>query len=278
MSIGNILLQASSDNTHPERGAAAWALGLAEHFDAKLTALVYQFDVVMPRSDYGGQTSDLSSAELEDRNRGALDCAARLRTAAQARELNADVITDRSFAYGIPEIAADRARLHDIVVSGINHQGLLSERSLAEHLLFETGRPLVVVPEAYNAPFKCDRVVVGWDWGRAAARALGDAMPLLRQASEVRIVSFEDEKQFDTSVDRADLLAALDDRGLSADFEIESRAGKPIGEALCTAALERNADLLVMGGYGHSRLRQFVLGGATRATLDGPGLPTLLSH
>lgn len=278
MSIGNILLHASSENTHPERGAAAWAMGLAGHFDAKLTALVYQLDVVMPRSAYRGQFVDQSTAEQDNRNHSAINCAARLQAAVKERKLDAEIITERSFAYGIPEIAADRARLHDIVVSGINHEGLLTERSVAEHMLFEAGRPVVVVPEDYQAPFECERIVVAWDWGRAAARALGDAMPLLRKASEVQIVSFADEKQFDTSLDRKDLLAALQSRGVAADFEIASRGAKPVGEALCAAALDRGADLLVMGGYGHFRLRQFVLGGATRATLDGPGLPTLLSH
>ena len=278
MSIGNVLLHASAENTDPDRGAAAWALGLAAHFQAQLTALVYQLDVVMPHSAYGRQIVSDSGAELQGRNHDAVECAARLRTAAEQRNVNAEVITERSFAYGVPEIAADRARLHDLVVSGTDHTGLLSERSVAEHLLFESARPIVVVPGEFDAPFKCERVVVAWDWGKTAARALGDAMPLLRQASDVRIVRFRDDKQFDTSLDESELIQALAQRGVTARLESAERRGKPIGEALCTAALERNADLLVMGGYGHSRLRQFVLGGATRATLDEPGLPTLLSH
>jgi nucleotide-binding universal stress UspA family protein len=278
MSIRNVLLHASAENTDTEKGAAAWALGLAGSFQAKLTALVYQLDVVMPRSAYGRQIVADSRTELENRNREAIACAERLRSAARQKELDADIITDRSFAYGVPEIVADRARLHDIVVSGVEHTGILNERSIAEHLIFEAGRPVVVVPGDYEAPFRCESIVVAWDWGRTAARALGDAMPLLRRAEEVRILSFRDEKQFDTSLGEEDLLKALEKRGVSARFENAERGGKPIGEAMSTAALDLGADLLVMGGYGHSRLRQFVLGGATRATLDGPGLPTLLSH
>lgn len=278
MTIGNLLLHASAENIDPGRGPAAWALGLAAEAGAQLTALVFELDVVMPRSAYGRQIVADSRAAVEARNRDAAERAARLRAAAEKAGVDARVVTDRSFAYGVPEIVADHSRLHDLVVSGVDQTGLLSERSIAEHLLFEAGRPVVVVPNDHPAAFRCDRITVAWDWGRAAARALGDAMPLLRRAGEVTVVVFQDEKQFDTSLGEEQLLAALERRGVRARFAPAERGGKPIGEALCAFALDRGSDLLVMGGYGHSRLRQFVLGGATRAVLDGPGLPTLLSH
>ena len=196
MNIGNVLLHASAEKTDHQRGAAAWALGVAEQFGAALTALVYPLDVVVPRSANDRQSADNSRVEVENGNR---DAAERLRSVARQRNIEAEIIAERSFAYGIPEIVADRARLHDLVVTGIDHTGLLSERSVTEHLLFESGRPVVIVPESYEPPFSCLQVAVAWDWGRAAARALGDAIPLLRSATEVRIVSFTDEKQFDTS-------------------------------------------------------------------------------
>lgn len=275
MTIRNVLLHASAENVVPDRGAAAWAIGIAARFDAHLTALVHQLDVVLPRSAHGGEIETDSAADNES---APATRAAQLEAAAARADIRAEVITRRSFAYGIPEIAAERARLHDLVVSGVDQTGLLSERSVAEHLLFEAGRPLVVVPQDHATPFKCERIVIAWDWSRAAARALGDAMPLLRAASDVRILTFGDDKQFDTSLDEDVFIDSLRHRGVSGRFEVATRGGRPVGQALCEEALERDADLLVMGGYGHSRLRQFILGGATRATLDGPGLPTLLSH
>ena len=278
MNIGNILLHSAAENTDPDSGAAAWAVGAAGQFGARLTALVYQLDVVMPRSARGAQTAAESRADPDGRARGTREAAASLQNVAQRAGVEIDIVADRSYAYGVPEIVAGRARLHDLVVSGVDQTGLLSERSIAEHLLFEAGRPLVIVPAKFTTPFQCERLVVAWDWSRAAARALGDAMPLLRSATDVRIVSFGDEKEFDTTLREDDLLEALRRRRVTARFECLERGDKPIGEALCAAALDRGADLLVMGGYGHSRLRQFVLGGATRAMLDGPGLPTLLSQ
>lgn len=276
--IQNLLLHVSAEKMEPGRGAAAWALGLAADAGAHLTALLFELDVVVPRSAYGQQIAADSRAALEARNRDASQRAAQLQATATERGVEADVITDRSFAYGVPEIVAGHARLHDLVVSGVDHEGLLSERSVAEHLIFESGRPVVVVPSEHDAPFRCERVVVAWDWGRAAARALGDAMPLVRKAREVSIVTFDDDKSFDGVLDEEQLLIALARRGVSARMASAKRGARPIGEALSAFALDQGADLLVMGGYGHSRLRQFILGSATRPMLDRPSLPTLLSH
>jgi nucleotide-binding universal stress UspA family protein len=189
------------------------------------------------------------------------------------------IVTERSFAYGLPEVLADHARLHDLVVSGSEPGGLLSVRALAEHLVFDSGRPAVVVPRAWHGPFRCDRVVVAWDNTRPAARALGDALPLLRSARAVTLVMAGGEKAIDTSLGELDLVAALARRGVSgAAVQRIDQAGGSIGETLAAWARAQDADLLVAGAFGHSRLRQLVLGGVTRSLLDAPRLPVLLSH
>lgn len=113
---------------------------------------------------------------------------------------------------------------------------------------------------------------------KAAARALHDSLPFLRLADEVLVVAVGGEKRFQTNSDPATIEAALARKGLNARFEQIDLGERTIGQALQEHALNYGADLLVMGAFGHSRLREFILGGATREVLDDPRLAVLLSH
>lgn len=278
MTIQSILLHAASESCEPRCGPSAFALQLAQAFEARVTALVYELDVVLPRSAYGRRITAEARADVAERNADARDRAALLRDAAAGMQVKAEVLTERSFAYTIPEVVADRARLHDLTVAGVDARGLLSEHMIADYVLFQSGRPLVLVPADHAAPFSCDKVVVAWDYSRTAARALADAMPILRRAGEVTIVAFGDDKEMESSLTREDVLAALEHRGVQARYEQAERGDRDISAAINAFAAGGAADLLVMGGYGHSRFREFVLGGATRGVLEAPALPTLLSH
>ena len=92
------------------------------------------------------------------------------------------------------------------------------------------------------------------------------------------MVAFGDDKEMDSSLTRDDVLTALEHRGIQARYEQAERGDLDIAAAINAFAASAEADLLVMGGYGHSRFREFVLGGATRVVLQAPALPTLLSH
>lgn len=278
MSINTILLHAAAEVCEPNCGPSAYALGLAKEFRAHLTAQVFELNVAMPRSAYGRQIVAETRAAVAERNVDALERAQRLRKAAAEWQIDAQVLTDRNYAYGIPEAVAHRARLYDLAVTGVDDRGLLSEHSVAEYVLFQSGRPLIVVPDGYDAAFSCARAVVAWDYGRTAARALGDALPLLQRAKEVTVVAFGDDKSMDSSLTREDLLASLRQRGVEARYVQAERASRSIADAINAFAKDCNADLLVMGGYGHSRFRDFILGGATKGILERPVVPTLLAH
>jgi nucleotide-binding universal stress UspA family protein len=253
MTIASILLHDPDGLADPAHGPADWALGLAAATGASLTAIAFDGDGTAPPDA--------------------------LLAAAAEHGVDVHPVTERSFAYGLPEVLGDHARLHDLVVTGSEPGGLLSVRALAEHLVLDSGRPAVVVPRAWCGPFRCDRVVVAWDNTRAAARALGDALPLLRSARAVTLVMAGGEKAIDTSLGELDLVAALARRGVSgAAVQRIDQAGGSIGETLAAWARAQDADLLVAGAFGHSRLRQLVLGGVTRSLLDAPPLPVLLSH
>jgi nucleotide-binding universal stress UspA family protein len=136
--------------------------------------------------------------------------------------------------------------------------------------------PLILVVARQS--FACQRVMVAWDHSRTAARALHDSIPFLRLAEEVTLVAVGGEKRFQTSPDPATIETALAQKGLNARFKQIHLGEASIGQALQGHALQCGADLLVMGAFGHSRLREFILGGATQEVLDDPQLPVLMSH
>lgn len=179
----------------------------------------------------------------------------------------------------LPGIVTEHARLRDVTIIPIGGQNDL-QQYIAESVIFGSGRPTIVLPEfpKNNRPFSLDVVAVAWDFSRSAARALADAMPILRHAKTVVVITITQEKTINTTRSSADLARHLSLHGIEVNLEEEKSAGRPIGEALAEYAVARGVDLLVMGAYGHSRMRDFVLGGATKAIVAHPPLPVFLSH
>jgi nucleotide-binding universal stress UspA family protein len=146
-------------------------------------------------------------------------------------------------------------------------------------VIFGSGRPTLILPETPRSrPFELGTVVVAWDFSRAAARAVSDALPLLERAKKVRVVTISSEKVLDTKHSAEELAKNLARHGIDVVLEIVDADGRRIGEVLEAFALAHKADILVMGAYGHARWREFILGGATKSLLSRPPLPILLSH
>jgi len=278
MTFKNILLHVAAETSGPETGPAGYALMLANTFGAELTALIYELDVVLPKSAYGRRITADAQAALAVRNSDVQERARLLSEAAARAGVKLELRTERSFAYTIPEIVAEQARLHDLTVSGVDERGLLSEHAIAEYVLFQSGHPLVVVPASHSAALCLETIVVAWDYSRVAARAMTDALPLLRKGREIIIAAFGDDKEMESSLAREDVISSLRSRGVNARYQQAERGDRAISEAINTLCVEQGANLLVMGAYGHSRFREFILGGATRGVLEKPALPTFLSH
>lgn len=149
-------------------------------------------------------------------------------------------------------------------------------RIVAEAVIFGSGRPAVIFPNRTVAG-KIDHLVIAWDGSRAAARAVSDANQLIRMARTVSVLSVTGEKSLpaDSGTHLAEILRSS---GISAKATIAKGSASSIGQSLQQAALELGGDFLIMGAFGHSRLRDFVLGGATGGVLDEPALPVLMSH
>ena len=149
--------------------------------------------------------------------------------------------------------------------------------ALIEGVLFHSGRPLLILPYIHRGPAKLGRAIVAWDGGAAAARALSCAMPLLKRAGRVEVVTMVNGHRATSDLPGFDVTRNLARHGIQAELKTLPR-GEDVGALILSYAADENADLLVMGGYGHSRLREFVLGGATRTILSSMTLPVFMAH
>ena len=152
------------------------------------------------------------------------------------------------------------------------------EAVIPESTLFVSGRPVIIVPYIQKAPIKLDRIMVCWDGSRSAARAIADAMPFLERAKNVEVVIVTNERGKRDEIEGADMGQHLARHGLKVEVTRITHGDLNVADALLSHSMDAGADFMVMGGYGHSRLREFVLGGVTRDILRTMTLPTLMSH
>jgi nucleotide-binding universal stress UspA family protein len=177
---------------------------------------------------------------------------------------------------GAHDAATLEARRFDFAVVPWSADSVAT-RDLAQALAFGAGHPVFLVP-AGAAVRPLDNAAIAWDESRAAARALADVLPFLTKDARVTVLTVGDEKALKSRSMAGTLAESLQQRGLAARAVEVSLQGRPIAEALQAAALAEGAALLVMGAFGHSRLRDFVLGGATLGVLSDLRLPVLMSH
>ncbi|MDO9337237.1 MAG: universal stress protein [Caulobacter sp.] len=204
---------------------------------------------------------------------------ARFRAEAARHGLRHRELTSQLDEFDRPARLAELARTHDLCV--IPYVGeVASQTAFAEAVVFGAGRPVLIFRGRAGRirPGGFRKVLVAWDGGRAASRAVADAMPVLIQAEEVRILTVLGDKPSAVGRGADALMAHLALHGVSAEAEDYTAAGRGAGKILEQVADERGFDLLVMGAYGHSRLREFLLGGATQYILTAPPVPVLMSH
>ena len=185
-------------------------------------------------------------------------------------------------AYGVADVVLEYARASDLVIaSQADPDWPGTERlDVAERLAIESGRPVLIVPNTAPRERVGDKVLVAWNARREAARAVFDALPILQRAKAVRVVwvNPQSERERTQAVPAGEICATLTRHGVKCAAVEEVRPGAGVGETLLTCAKDWGADLLVMGCYGHTRLREFVLGGASRRVLSHMSIPVLMSH
>lgn len=275
--VRSVIVYATVDTFADDRGAIALALAFCRSTRACLTGMLLNIEANEPPRYETLKLDDLRQKSEQREARNAHNAEV-LRAMACKAGIAVQTLTAVDHSRGVIGFLADHARLHDLLVIGTDGSGPLSDRVIAENVLFETGRPMLVAPPSWTGELSCRRVAVAWDNSRGAARALGDALALFPQIEEIAMVTVGDDKALASSLEANEVMQIVRRRGVSAKFEHIAGRGRPIADVLQDYAADSDADMLVMGAYAHSRLRDFILGGATLSVLAAPRLPVLMSY
>ncbi|MCZ8544550.1 universal stress protein [Mesorhizobium qingshengii] len=268
--------------TYPDANSlaiAANSVAVVKQLDATLHAIAINVDIPDVSNALSRYLLDLPSKIREVEATSRRHGKTLLEAVAKEASQGAVVLTTQEIAAApalMGDVAANQCRYLDLCLVGLAPDNPAA-RMIAEAILFGAGRPTLLLPDAMDVG-ALDHVVIAWDGSRVAARAVADARPFLERASRVTIVSATDEKPLPGKDIGERLAEGLRMRGLTADAASIQAGDRSIGAALQEHALKIGGNLLVMGGYGHSRVRDFVLGGATEGVLADLRLPVLLSH
>jgi nucleotide-binding universal stress UspA family protein len=263
---------------HSRDVAADYAVSLARAFDAHLSGIAFAYDVFLPGSVFGQIPLELANAERARNEQAAQNAVANFDRSAGGAGLSAASNVLSASLADAADTFGKLARRFDLSVVAQAEPERTAHNMIIEAALFESGRPVLVVPYIQSEGFKLDRVMVGWDGSRSAARAVGDALPLLVRAKQVEVVLVSSEPAKSDEIPGADIAHHLARHGLKVELRRIVSVDVNVSDMLLSHAADIGSDFLVMGGYGHSRLREFVLGGVTRGILASMTLPTLMSH
>lgn len=258
--------------------AGDFAISVAAALESHLTGIAFVFDPIIPvAATY--IPSEVIAAQQRNSENAAQAALERFSDAAARGGIGAEAVKLPVNYADAGEQFGRIARRFDLAIVGQAEPGRHAiEEQIAESALFESGRPLVMVPYIQKAPLKLDRVMVCWDGSRAATRAIADAMPLLVRAGRLEVVVVANDPGKQDEIPGADMGRHLARHGLKVSVSRFSAAGIDVADALLSHAADYGADFIVMGGFGHSRFREFVLGGVTRSILRSMTAPVLMSH
>jgi nucleotide-binding universal stress UspA family protein len=258
---------------------------LARALDAHLSVLeTVSLPMFMP-APWGGVVPDTLLQEVHAplRERGVANVAA-LRARLASEGIAHEVRLAEALFAEPPQVAALHARHADVALLGglvgLPPDDAAAVRRVFAGLLFESGRPVLVIPPHHPCQWLATHVVVAWQPTREATRALHDAMPLLARATSVDVLMVDPEPRTGGhgELPGADIGTHLARHGLRVNVVRRERGRDSVATALLRHAADTGAGLLVAGGFGHSRLREWMLGGTTDGLLEAMHLPVLFSH
>jgi nucleotide-binding universal stress UspA family protein len=196
--------------------------------------------------------------------------------------LQGDWLEVRAQGPTLSETVSEIGRSADLIVlSETNRDGKTGgELDFAENVILGAARPVLILPRAWSPPLRGELIACGYNGSKEASRALHEAVPLLMGAREVRLIWVDPpEGEPGEPMPRGSLMAAsLNRQGVKAKLETLPSNGRNAADVVIARAGELQAGIIVMGAYGHSRIREFVLGGATRHALNHIPIPMLMSH
>jgi nucleotide-binding universal stress UspA family protein len=259
--------------------AAEFALSVASAFAAHAAGIAFQYDPIMPIALMDDVPPDVIDTQRAENERAANAATSRFDGAARIASVRSETRIIQSTMAGVATRFAHIARRFDLSIAAqARPEADGPETLIVEQALFDSGRPVLVVPYIQTAPFKADHVMLCWDGSRQAARAAADAIPFLSRATAVDVFIVESGKLKSDENPGADIASHLARHNRNVSLTRTTSGDTDVAGVILSHAADTGADMLVMGAYGHSRLREFILGGATRAILSSMTLPTLMSH
>jgi len=259
--------------------AGDFAVSMAAALEAHVAGVAFLYDPIVPVSAAGYIPAEVIAQEERDNRAATTAAIERFLAAADHAGVSAERLTPSTSLAAATTQFGEIARRFDLAIIGQAEPGASTiETAIAEAALFDSGRPVVMVPYIQKAPLKVDRVMLCWDGGRAAARAFADAMPLLKRSQQVELVIVANEPGKRDQIEGADMGAHLARHGLNVEVKRTVTGDIDVADVILSYAADYGADFIVMGGYGHSRLREFVLGGVTRSIFGAMTVPVLMSH
>jgi nucleotide-binding universal stress UspA family protein len=254
-----------------------FALGLASQHGAQLNGLLISYAPLTIYGPYGEMAPAIAAWEISNEEKQQEEKKS-FQRAAKAAGLSFD-----SAVYRSSEISKMIAHARESDISIIGQYNPAEKESgigknFPEIFVLKLGRPVLILPHTRNISPIFKKVVVAWDGGREAARALADAIPLLQLARRVKVLSVLKKNEQEKDFPRIDIAAYLTKHDVNASVEVVEEVDFGVADWMLSRAAEFEADLLVMGAYGHHRLTELILGGMTRSILRNMTLPVLMSH
>jgi nucleotide-binding universal stress UspA family protein len=263
----------------PSKIASNYALALAKSFGAYASCIAIAHEPAALGTVFGSVAVNLLDAAREENLRVAKEATVGFEEAARGTPVDFSSQVALATMGDAGRQVAIIARYFDLSVIRQEREGdFRRQTDIIEGLMFGSGRPVIVVPYIYTTPPTFDRVMICWDCSHHAARAAADAMPILAQAKSIEVVTVAAKETETQDLPGTAIAEHLARHKLDVKLKNLVAGDIQICDALLSYAADSSADLLVMGAYGHSRVREFALGGVTHNILQTMTVPVLFSH
>ncbi|BEV46784.1 universal stress protein [Afipia carboxidovorans] len=257
-------------------------IAFAAAIGARISAVACEVKYRVPGSVFGNMLLNIpaiATTEFKKSAANAEELLSAFQSAAERKGVFGERITEQCLTSDTADVLIEHARLRDLTIVPVPDGDHL-DQWYAQSIIFGSGRPTLVTPHARKrtGALTLNTVAVAWDFSRPAARAVADALPILEKAKQVHIVTVTHEKNISSRRSADELAKNLLSHDVQITLNTVDAGGRGIGETLTSYVDKVNADILIMGAYGHSRLRDFILGGATKSMVSKPPVPIFLSH
>ncbi|MBN9668997.1 universal stress protein [Roseibium aggregatum] len=263
-----------------DQPAAKYALEFGRNYDAHVTGLAVSFEPVVPAFAAAPMPVDYLQAAHEQAISAANEAKKQYDELARLAAVKSESRVAEILTGGPLENVLVHCRPTDLVVLGQSNpdQPEPMRELLIETVLFESGVPVMLVPYIGSSSFEPKNVLIGWDGSSTATRAIHAALPVLEKADKITVLVIERKSTTANGQPGADVANYLARHNMNVTVEVVTNPQTGIADTVLNYVSDNGNDLVVMGGYGHSRMREFLFGGATKEILQAMTVPVLMAH